>query len=63
MRQSFVEWAAQTIPRSYWAGAFYAQPRTGIVSPEPINDLLGGDVSVIPLVDVEVVLLDSENLL
>jgi transposase len=27
LRQSFVEWAAQTIPRSFWAGAFYAQQR------------------------------------
>jgi transposase len=27
LRQTFVEWAAQTIPRSYWAGAFYAQQR------------------------------------
>jgi transposase len=27
LRQSFVEWAAETIPRSYWAGAFYAQQR------------------------------------
>jgi transposase len=27
LRQSVVEWAAQTIPRSFWAGAFYAQQR------------------------------------
>jgi transposase len=27
LRQTFVEWSAQTIPRSYWAGAFYAQQR------------------------------------
>jgi hypothetical protein len=27
LRQSFVEWAAQTIPLSYWAGAFYAEQR------------------------------------
>ena len=27
LRQTFVEWAAQTIPRSYWASAFYAQRR------------------------------------
>jgi transposase len=27
LRQSLVEWAAQTIPRSFWAGAFYAQQR------------------------------------
>jgi transposase len=27
LRQSFVEWAAETIPRSFWAGAFYAQQR------------------------------------
>jgi transposase len=27
LRQSFVEWAADTVPRSYWAGAFYAQQR------------------------------------
>lgn len=27
LRQSFVEWAAETIPRSFWAGAFYAQHR------------------------------------
>ena len=25
MRQSFVEWAGQTIPTSYWAGAYYRQ--------------------------------------
>src|SRR5262249_42199106 len=24
LRQSFVEWVAETIPRSYWSGAFYA---------------------------------------
>ena len=27
LRQSFIEWAAQTIPLSYWAGAFYAEQR------------------------------------
>jgi transposase len=27
LRQTFVEWTAQTIPRSYWAGAFYAKQR------------------------------------
>jgi transposase len=27
VRQSFVEWAAQTIPTSFWAGAFYQQQR------------------------------------
>ena len=27
LRQSLVEWAAQTIPLSYWAGAFYAEQR------------------------------------
>jgi transposase len=27
LRQTFVEWAAETIPRSYWAGAFYRQQR------------------------------------
>ena len=27
LRQTFVEWAAQTIPHSFWAGAFYAQHR------------------------------------
>ncbi len=27
MRQTFVEWAAQTINKSYWAGAFYRQQR------------------------------------
>jgi transposase len=27
LRQTFVEWAAQTIPHSFWAGAFYAQQR------------------------------------
>jgi transposase len=26
-RQSFVEWAGSTIPRSYWAGAYYQQQR------------------------------------
>jgi transposase len=31
-RQSFVEWAGQTIPRSFWAGAFYAQQRARGVS-------------------------------
>jgi transposase len=27
LRQTFVEWAAQTIPRSFWARAFYDQQR------------------------------------
>lgn len=27
MRQSFVEWAGSTTPRSYWAGAYYQQQR------------------------------------
>jgi transposase len=27
VRQSFVEWVAQTIPRSFWAGAFYQQQK------------------------------------
>src|SRR5262245_3409736 len=27
LRQTFVEWAAQTIPLSFWAGAFYHQQR------------------------------------
>jgi transposase len=27
LRQTFVEWAAQTINKSYWAGAFYRQQR------------------------------------
>lgn len=27
LRQSFVEWAGSTIPRSYWAGAYYQQQR------------------------------------
>lgn len=27
LRQTFIEWAAQTVPRSFWAGAFYAQQR------------------------------------
>ena len=27
MRQTFVEWAAQTINKSYWAGAYYQQQR------------------------------------
>jgi transposase len=27
LRQTFVEWAGSTIPRSYWAGAFYRQQR------------------------------------
>jgi transposase len=27
MRQTFVEWAAQTINKSYWAGAYYRQQR------------------------------------
>ena len=27
MRQTFVEWAAQTIPHSFWARAFYEQQR------------------------------------
>lgn len=27
LRQTFVEWAAQTIPRSFWAGAYYRQQR------------------------------------
>ena len=28
LRQTFVEWAAQTINKSFWAGAFYSQQRT-----------------------------------
>ncbi len=28
LRQTFVEWAAQAIPHSYWAKAFYEQQRT-----------------------------------
>jgi hypothetical protein len=27
LRQSFVEWAKETIPRSFWAKAFYEQHR------------------------------------
>jgi hypothetical protein len=27
LRQSFVEWAGSTIPRSYWAGAYYQRQR------------------------------------
>jgi len=27
MRQTFVEWAGQTINKSYWAGAYYRQQR------------------------------------
>jgi Transposase IS116/IS110/IS902 family len=27
LRQTFVEWAAQTINKSFWAGAFYRQQR------------------------------------
>ncbi|WP_316149598.1 IS110 family transposase [Cupriavidus sp. BIC8F] len=27
LRQTFVEWAAQTIPRSFWAGTYYQQQR------------------------------------
>ena len=27
VRQTFVEWAAETIPRSFWAGAYYHQQR------------------------------------
>jgi hypothetical protein len=27
MRQTFVEWAAQTINKSYWAGIYYQQQR------------------------------------
>jgi len=27
LRQTFVEWAGQTIPRSFWAGAYYRQQR------------------------------------
>ena len=28
LRQTFVEWPAQSIPHSYWAKAFYEQQRT-----------------------------------
>lgn len=28
LRQTFVEWAGSTIPRSYWAGAYYQQQRS-----------------------------------
>ena len=27
LRQTFVEWAAQTVNKSFWAGAFYRQHR------------------------------------
>jgi hypothetical protein len=27
LRQTFVEWAGSTIPRSFWAGAYYKQQR------------------------------------
>lgn len=27
LRQTFVEWAAQTVPRSFWAGVYYRQQR------------------------------------
>ena len=27
MRQTFVEWAGQTINKSFWAGAYYRQQR------------------------------------
>jgi len=27
LRQTFVEWAAQTINKSFWAGAYYRQQR------------------------------------
>ena len=27
LRQNFVEWAAQTINRSFWAAAYYRQQR------------------------------------
>jgi transposase len=27
LRQTFVEWAAETIPRSFWAGAYYQSQR------------------------------------
>ena len=27
LRQTFVEWAAETIPRSFWASAYYRQQR------------------------------------
>jgi len=27
LRQTFVEWAGETIPRSFWAGAYYRQQR------------------------------------
>lgn len=28
LRQTFVEWAGETVPRSFWAGAFYRQQRS-----------------------------------
>ena len=34
LRQTFVEWAAQTIPRSFWARAFYDQQRAKGNSPQ-----------------------------
>jgi transposase len=27
LRQTFIEWAAETIPRSFWAGAYYRSQR------------------------------------
>jgi hypothetical protein len=31
VRQTFVEWAAQTINKSFWAGCFYRQQRAKAV--------------------------------
>jgi transposase len=48
LRQTFVEWSAQTIPLSFWAGAFYAEQRArgasrqsaGVqVGPHPVSVL------------------------
>ena len=32
LRQTFVEWAGETIPRSFWAKAFYQQQRVKCLS-------------------------------
>ena len=34
LRQTFVEWAAQTVNKSFWAGAYYRQQKgQGMLSP------------------------------
>jgi len=38
LRQTFVEWAAQTINKSYWAGLYYRQQRAKAARTRPLSE-------------------------